>query len=69
MAKKQTQFEAQCPSCGEKSMVAAGEEHIQGDKVSVRGKCPRCLSPYDAVAELDCLEWDDQCTMEVGRFG
>lgn len=66
---KQTKFEAACPTCGEKMMVTASEADVVQGKVSVAQKCQRCLNAFEAISDLDCLEWDDQCKIEVGRFG
>ncbi len=66
---RQAVFEATCPTCGEKTKVVAGEADIAGGKVSVTRECQRCLGAFEAITDLDCLEWDDQCRTEVGRFG
>ena len=46
----------------------AGEGDVAGRTVTVAGKCQRCLNAFEATSELDCLEWDDQCTLEIGRL-
>ncbi len=65
---KQAKFETTCPACGEKVVVVAGEGDVAGHTVTVAGKCQRCLNAFEATSELDCLEWDDQCTLEIGRL-
>ncbi len=27
------------------------------------------LNHIEAITDLDCLEWDEQCKIEVGRLG
>ena len=62
-------FEATCPSCGQTVTVTAAEADIRGASVAVAEKCQRCLSQFEAITDLDCLEWDEQCKIEVGRLG
>ena len=42
---------------------------VADGKVSVAQQCQRCLGKFEAITDLDCLEWDDACKTEVGRFG
>ena len=69
MTEKTAKFTAVCPHCGEKVTVEAREADIAAGKVAVAQKCQRCLSQFEAITDLDCLEWDDACKTEVGRFG
>jgi len=69
MTTRSTTFEATCPSCGQAVTVTAAEANIRGGSVAVTEKCQRCLSEFEAITDLDCLEWDDQCKTEVGRLG
>lgn len=62
-------FEATCPSCGQTVTVTAAEADIKGASVAVTEKCQRCLGQFEAITDLSCLEWDDQCVTEVGRLG
>jgi hypothetical protein len=68
MSQKTAAFEAVCPHCGEKVKVVAESGHVAGDQARVPATCQRCLNPFEAAAELDCLEWDDACTSEIGRL-
>lgn len=69
MTEKKATFTAVCPNCGEKVAVEATEADIADGKVSVAQQCQRCLGKFEAITDLDCLEWDDACKTEVGRFG
>jgi len=69
MTRKTARFESTCPACGEKVVVVASQDDIAADEVSVSRQCQRCLGRFEAITDLDCLEWDDQCKVEVGRFG
>ncbi len=69
MSTKTATFETTCPTCGEKIRVVADEKQVADGKVSVPAKCQRCLGQFEAITDLDCLEWDDACKTEVGRFG
>jgi len=69
MSKETAKFESICPSCGEKVSVVANQENIINNKVSVKQSCQRCLNSFEAISELDCLKWDDQCQSEIGRLG
>ncbi|EFL51488.1 hypothetical protein DesfrDRAFT_1649 [Solidesulfovibrio fructosivorans JJ]] len=69
VAEKKAKFTAVCPSCGEKVTVEATEADIKGGKVAVARKCQRCLNQFEAITDLDCLEWDDACKTDISRFG
>ena len=69
MTNKKAKFESVCPSCGEKVLVVASPGDIVEDKVTVKESCQRCLNSFEAISDLDCLEWDDQCNLEIGRLG
>jgi len=69
VAEKKAKFTAVCPSCGEKVTVEATEADVKAGKVAVAQKCQRCLNEFEAITDLDCLEWDDACKTDISRFG
>lgn len=69
MSTRTATFTATCPSCGQAVAVTAAEADIRDGTVAVTEKCQRCLGEFEAITDLDCLEWDDQCRTEVGRLG
>jgi len=69
MTTRSATFEATCPSCGQTVAVTASDADIRGASVAVTEKCQRCLGQFEAITDLSCLEWDDQCRTEVGRLG
>lgn len=69
MSAKTASFEAVCPHCGQSVTATASSADVTAGSVSVKEKCQRCLGEFDAIAEADCLEWDDQCTVEMRRLG
>ncbi|KHK02669.1 hypothetical protein [Desulfovibrio sp. TomC] len=69
MTTRTATFEATCPSCGQTVTVTAAETDIRDGSVAVAEKCQRCLGQFEAITDLSCLEWDDQCVAEVGRLG
>ncbi|MHC1790569.1 hypothetical protein [Solidesulfovibrio sp.] len=69
MSTRKATFEATCPACGQVVAVTAGEADIRDGSVAVTEKCQRCLGRFEAITDLSCLEWDEQCTTEVGRLG
>ncbi len=69
MTHEKAVFEATCPGCGEKIRVEAGRKDVAGSQARVETTCQRCLGRFEAIAELDCLEWDDACKTEIGRLG
>jgi hypothetical protein len=69
MSAKTASFEAVCPHCGQAVTARASETDVAGGSVAVQETCQRCLGAFEAIAEVDCLEWDDQCTVEMRRLG
>ncbi len=69
MTKQTASFETTCPHCGETTRVVAGRDQVSDGKARVPAACERCLNRFEAVTELDCLEWDEACTTEIGRLG
>lgn len=69
MTTRTTSFEAVCPSCGQAVTVTATQTDIRDGSVAVTEKCQRCLGQFEAITDLSCLEWDEQCVTEVGRLG
>ena len=69
MPSEQAAFETTCPGCGEKVRVTVSREDVADGKAHAQAVCQRCLGRFEAITDLDCLEWDDACKTEVGRFG
>lgn len=68
MSKEKAAFDAVCPHCGGKVHVVAERENVAGGQAHVPAVCERCLTKFEATTALDCLEWDDACTSEIGRL-
>ena len=68
MAKQTATFETTCPNCGETVRVVAARDQVADGQARVPAACERCLSHFEATTDLDCLEWDEACTSEIGRL-
>ena len=69
MAQKTAVYETTCPTCNKNFKAKTEAEKHEHGALDVEATCPYCSGNFRANIPEDCLEWDDQCRTEAGRFG